>query len=405
MLAKILTGMLVVFLIKVLCAPFAFVGSAFAEITDIEEDADALYLMEAETGRVLHEYNGDKPWPPASLTKIMTLIIGLEGLEDGALQLDETTTVSTNAWETAGSQMYLDENQEVTIEDLLSGIAVVSANDASVALAEHMAGSVNRFVTKMNEKAKEIGLANTHFENPMGFYHPDQQITARDTAHLARYAVQNTPKILELESMPEFTFNNITQENRNKMLPILETSHSYPGTDGLKTGYISEAGYNFVGTSKQDDMRLIAVVLGSESEYKRFELTASLFDYGFSEYRKMDYLDPTTEIEKVEIKHGREKKLSAFPESSLSVVTRFSNPSELEKEFRTLENLEAPIEAGQKLGELIILEKGEAIARVDGIAQEDVEKAGIFTRIYRAVVGQVIDIFNSIKDFIVSLLP
>ena len=223
--------MIVAFIAHIMVAPMA--SSEQAQTFDF--DAEAVFLMEAETGRVLYEYNGDEALPPASLTKIMTLILGLEALEEGRIQADEEALTSTKAREMGegGSRMFLEENQRVSIMDLLTGIAVVSANDGSIVLAEHMHGSVDGFVREMNQKAQDIGLENTHFSDPIGLDHPDQYMSARDTARLSQYAINHTPKILELESITEFKFNvEDPQPNRNLMLPDRDTEYSYEGTDG-----------------------------------------------------------------------------------------------------------------------------------------------------------------------------
>ncbi|ACB84795.1 D-alanyl-D-alanine carboxypeptidase family protein [Natranaerobius thermophilus] len=375
---------------------------------EFDFDAESVILIEAETGRTIYENNAEKSWPPASLTKVMTLVIGLEALNEGELELEETTRVSAKANQTGGSQMFLRENQEVTIEDLLTGIAVVSANDGCVALAEHMEGSVNNFVNRMNEKAEEIGLENTNFKDPHGLASDGQYMNARDVARLSQYAVNETPKILELESITGFQFNiESTQYNRNLMLPDhpQTTRYSYEGTDGLKTGQIEEAGYNFVGTAQRDDMRLIAVVLGAEEQTERFNITRQLFDHGFSEYQKIKLFDEGDELEQVDVKDGSERQTMAISETEANVTTKFDNDQELEFVFQPKdEELRAPIQKGEYLGELLVIEDGKEIASIPGIAQDEVEELGFFGRIARTISDAISNTFESIKDSIVDFI-
>ncbi len=381
------------------------ISSGFAQEFDL--DAESVKLMEAETGRVLYEENSTETWAPASLTKIMTLVIGLEASEEGEIELDEKAVTSTEVYENiggVGSTMFLNENQEVSIEDLLTGIAVVSANDGTEVLAEHLEGSVDSFVDRMNSKADELDLDNTNFENPHGLPDDNQYITAQDIAQLSKYAVNNTPKILELESITEFKFNvEDPQPNRNLMLPDRDTEYSYEGTDGLKTGQTDEAGYNFVGTAERNGMRMIAVVLGTEEQNERFNIAHELMDYGFDEYHNETLLEENEEVGDVEVIDGTERQVNAVASESLTITTAYTDIEELDWNF-TPEQIKAPIEEGEAIGELEIYEDDEQIGTVTGVAKDQVDELGFFGRLFRTIGDGISGFFQNIRDTIMDFI-
>jgi len=232
-------------------------------------------LLDAATGQILYAQNPDLPIPPASITKIMTLYLTYEAVASGRVHWTDRVRVSKKARHTGGSRMFLDENTSLTLGDLAAGTSIVSANDGAVAIAEYIAGSTEDFVKLMNSKARELGMNQTVFKNPHGLPAKGQTTTARDILKLSRSYLATFPQALAIHSQKTYTYHNITQHNRNRLLK------KYPGADGIKTGFIAKSGYNIAATAKQGDTRLIAVVLGADTPGIRARETAKLLDEGF----------------------------------------------------------------------------------------------------------------------------
>ena len=237
--------------------------------------AASAIVMNADTGRILYAKNPDKPMQPASLTKILSLYLVQEALNDGRIKPSDKVKISVAAQLTGGSSMYLVDDKEVVLDDLIKGIAVVSANDASVAVAEHVGGSVEKFVEKMNAKAQELGMKRSHFMNPNGLPAKGQVSTARDILMLSRAYIRNYPEALRLHSIQEYTYKGITQQNTNSLLK------QSVDVDGLKTGFVRAAGFHLVATAKRGNTRLIAVVMGEKNPEIRAKETAQLLEQGF----------------------------------------------------------------------------------------------------------------------------
>jgi len=241
----------------------------------IKLKAKSAILVNDSTGRVLFAKNPDRPMQPASLTKILSLYLVHEAIAQGKIQSTDMVKISINAQITGGSSMYLVDETEVVLDDLIKGIAVVSANDASVAVAEHLGGSIDGFVRMMNAKAKTLGMKRSHFVNPNGLPAKGQVSTARDILKLSRAYIRNFPEALQVHSMQEYTFANITQRNSNNLLGQCED------VDGLKTGFVRAAGFHLVATAKRGDTRLIAVVMGEKNPRIRARDTTKLLEQGF----------------------------------------------------------------------------------------------------------------------------
>ncbi len=237
--------------------------------------ARSAILMDMTTGRILYAHNSEAPIQPASITKILTLYVADEAIEAGKVHLRDTVKISRKAGHTGGSKMYIQPGSEIPLEQLLTGVAVVSANDASVAVAEHIAGDVDEFVERMNLKAQELGMTKSVFKNPNGLPAKGQVTTARDMLTLAYEYLRRFPKSLQIHSQQFFTYRHITQHNRNTLL-----AH-YPNADGLKTGWVSAAGYHLIATAKRGETRLIAVVMGAKNPRIRAKETERLLDEGF----------------------------------------------------------------------------------------------------------------------------
>ncbi len=232
-------------------------------------------VMNAATGEILFQKDADRPLQPASVTKILSLYLIYEAIGEGRARFQEPVKISKKAWRTGGTRMFVDPGSEVRLEELIKGMSVVSANDASVALAEYIEGSEDAFVRKMNQKALLLGMTHSTFKNAHGLPAKGQRTTARDMARLSRDYIQRFPQSLQIHAMQFYTYHNITQHNRNLLL------RRYPGTDGLKTGYVHAAGYHIIATARRGDTRLIALVMGARTPAIRLRETAKLLDQGF----------------------------------------------------------------------------------------------------------------------------
>jgi D-alanyl-D-alanine carboxypeptidase (penicillin-binding protein 5/6) len=266
----------------------AFAGEAGAQTpAPFESKAKQAILLDSGSGKVLFEKNADELMHPASMSKIMTAIMVFERLKSGKLSLDDEFVVSENAWRnggatSGGSTMYAELNSRIRLEDLLKGVIVHSGNDACIVIAEGIAGSEAAFADLMTQRARELGLEKSTFKNATGLTDPEHQMTARELALLARYLIEVYPEYYKIYSIPEFTWNGITQPNRNPLLG------SYPGADGVKTGYVSAAGYGLTGSAKRDGRRLIMVINGLSSTRERADEAQKLLDWGFRQYRTVE---------------------------------------------------------------------------------------------------------------------
>lgn len=335
--------------------------------------AQSAILIEASTGQVLYDKNSDVPYPPASITKIMTLLLALEAIDEGTLDWDEKVTVSEKAWRTGhvGSTMFLEVGMEVTVDNILKGISIVSGNDACVAIAEHLYGSEDNFVQHMNKRAQEIGLTSTRFQNASGLPEPDHYMSARDIANLSAYTIETQPKILELESQREFTFNvEDPQYNRNPLLG------RYPGADGLKTGWTREAGYCLAGTAQQNNLRLISVVLNSPDERTRKSDSKTLLDYGFRNYAFEIVTGEGEIVAQAPVPDGKIREVNLKTSKALEAVVKQEDKAGLEKEV-IIHDISAPIRKGEKLGELVLVKNGETLSSVNLLAEEGIERSNI----------------------------
>ena len=343
-------------------------------------DAAAAFVLEPETGSVLYAKNADDPLPPASITKMMTQLLAFEALQGGRANLDDIVVVSEKAWRLGGSTMFLNVGQEVSFGDLLVGISVVSANDACIAVAEHLTGSEELFVQMMNEKAASLGMSNTRFENSTGLPSAGHYMSARDIALLGQEIVLHQPELLKLESQISFTFNDISQKNRNPLLG------RYTGADGLKTGWTNEAGFCLAATAVQNDIRLIAVALGTESESARLNVTRQLLDYGFRNFVMQVLLSPGEIAGEVPLQKGRERELKVTVASPLKVMVPASQDASVELVKKLTDTPTAPISEGAKVGMIQVVINGYVVNEGALVAAEDVRQANIFVRGFRSVV-------------------
>lgn len=347
-----------------------------------ETAAGSAVLMEASTGNILYEKNSDVSLPPASITKVMTLLLAFEAIEQNLIDWDDNVTISEKAWKMEGSKMFLMVGDTVKLGDIITGISVVSANDGCIALAEHLYGSENAFVQVMNQKAKELGMTNTTFKNTSGLPSDGHVMSAKDIAILSRYIIEKYPEILELESQTEFTYNDIKQYNRNPLLGVFE------GADGLKTGWTDEAGYCLVGTAKQGDIRMISVVLNTQSEKERLEASQELLTYGFRNFKIIDLIDAGEVVDTINVKNGDKSTVPVIADNSISLLVPISREDEIQVVTSIdSETINAPVTKGAIVGKIEIQLDDEVLATTDISASEDISRLGFFKTLFRKIVN------------------
>ena len=356
-----------------------FTSPVYSSEPEIELKAETAVLIEAETGTVLYAKAADKPMAPASLTKIMTLLLAMEELERGRVEWDTPITASQRTWETGGSTMFLNIGQSATFRQMIQGIAIVSANDACVAVAEHLLGSEAAFVQQMNRRAAELGLKNTNFTNTHGLHHPDQYMSALDAANLAAYFIKTQPEAAAYQSEREFTFNEIRQFNRNPLLG------AFPGADGVKTGSTPEAGMLLVASSMQEGMRLVSVVMNTASDQERKEDSEVLLSYGFRNYELVTLHETGAIAAFAAVNRGRIRELPLVARQPVAAVAPRGDENHAFTERLILSNpVEAPVEAGELIGNLqMIGPDGRVVSETELFAAEAVERLGFFRHLLR----------------------
>ena len=340
--------------------------------TDLGLNAKSAILMEEATGNILYESNPNERLPIASVTKVMTMLLIMEAVDSGKISLDDMVTVSENAMSYGGSTMFLETGEQLTVNDMLKGIAVASANDGCVAMAEHLAGSESAFVDMMNEKAKELGMENTHFMNTNGLDEDDHYSSARDVAIMSRELMKHET-IFNYTSiwMDTLRGGKFQLANTNKLIRF------YDGANGLKTGSTSKALCCLSAAAKRNDMQLIAVVLGAPTSAERFASAKSLLDYGFANYAVNTQITAGDEVQKIAVEKGVDKEVGVVAGDSCSTLVKKGQEDNITKEIKIVETITAPIEAGQKIGTMTISRDGEVISDIDLNASSAVEKKGI----------------------------
>ena len=347
-------------------------------------NADSYLVIDFDTGAVLVEHNADLQLPPASLTKLMTAYILAEEVELGRLSLSDSVRVSRNAWSqnpvfNGSSLMWIEPGKPVTVAELERGIVISSGNDATVAIAEHIAGSEVAFVDLMNQYAQKMGLTGTHFENSHGLPHPDHLATARDLAATAVAAIRDHPERYAVYKEQSYTYNDITQYNRNHLL------REDDSVDGLKTGYTSVAGYGLVASAKRDGMRLISVVMGSSSPSSRKAETRSLLNYGFRFFETQRSLNAGDVLSDARVWKGRSQQVSLGVLEDV-VLTLPRSTANLTTEIIVDDPLIAPLAVGDVVGRVMLSRAGELVTEVPLQTLEAVESAGFFARLWDSIV-------------------
>lgn len=326
-------------------------------------------LMEQTTGKVLFEHNAHEPLPPASVTKIMTMLLTMEAIENGRLAMDETVIASERAKSMGGSTIFLDTGEQMSVHDLLKGIAVASGNDACVAIGEHIAGSEQGFVDMMNARAAGLGMINTHFENTNGLDSDNHYISAYDIAVMSRELLKY-PQIFEFTTIWTDTLRGGATDlaNTNRLIRF------YSGANGLKTGSTSKAGYCLSGTAKRDDMQLIAVVMGAETSTQRFESCKALLDYGFANYTIARPAEDEQINAFVSVKKGVSDKIVPVIDKDFEALVDKSQKSQIKSKVELEDEVSAPIEKGDVLGKIIFTVEDEVIGECNLIAGEDIAR-------------------------------
>lgn len=324
--------------------------------------AKSYYLMDFHSGKALAGQQENLALPPASLTKIMTVYVVFHELAQGNLHLDDQVTVSEKAWRAPGSRTFIEVGKQVSVENLLKGVIVQSGNDASIALAEHIAGDERTFAELMNQHARQLGLTNTHYVNSTGLPAPEHYTTAHDLALLTQALIREFPQYYSWFRMKEFTYNGITQRNRNLLL------WRDPSVDGVKTGHTEGAGYCLVASANRNGMRLISVVLGTASENARASASQALLNYGFRFYITKKLLDNDKPLREVRVYKGDSETVPLGLSNPVYVTVPKGQEKQLTTEIDITPQIIAPVEQGQKLGNLKVMLKDETIAQYPVIA-------------------------------------
>lgn len=343
----------------------------------IETAAREAYLIDATTGTVLLDKNGDRAMPPASMSKIMTAYVVFDRIRQGRLSLEDKLPVSERAWRMGGSKMFVELGNEIRVEDLLRGVIVQSGNDACVVLAEGLSGSEEAFARELNSLAAEIGLRDSHFRNATGWPAEGHVMSARDLALLAQRMIEDFPEFYSYYSETEFTWHDITQSNRNPLL------YRNIGADGLKTGHTEEAGYGLTASAVQDGRRLILVVTGLESQRQRAEEAERLMRWGFREFDNFKLFEAGSVIEEAEVWLGSQARVPLVAPKDVLVTLRHADRDHLSASVTYEGPLAAPIEEGEPLATLRIEAPGIAGQEVTLVAGASIEEAGHLGRIYQ----------------------
>lgn len=386
---RVLTAVLTLLFSVGCCLPALAAEKQYENLTDLGLTSKSALLMEEDTGTILYEQNSHEALPPASVTKVMTLLLIYEGERDGKFDWTDTVQVSEHAASMGGSQVFLEEGETQTAADMTKSIAIASANDAAVAMAEFLAGSEEAFVQKMNERAKELGMEDTNFVNACGLDTEGHVSSAYDIALMSRELMENFPEIKEYTTTWQDSIVHKTRRgeetfgltNTNKLIQW------YDGATGLKTGSTGNALYCLSGTAERDGMGLIAVVMAAPDYKVRFREVMQLLDYGFANYAIEKGREKGYAMGEVPVEKGMTDTVEAVVAEEISVLVPKGKEAQWETRTELLPAVSAPVEAGTKVGELVYLRDGEEVGRVELTAGEDVAKANVDTMLRRMLAG------------------
>lgn len=341
-------------------------------------------LVDLTTNTVLYEKDADTPVPPSSMSKIMAIYVLFENMKKGSYKWDDTFKVSQKAWKTEGSRTFVQVDTDVKIQDLARGVIVQSGNDAAVTLAEGCAGSEEAYAELMTLKAKELGTKASSFRNATGLPHEEHLMSIRDLALIAQKTIQNFPEFYKMYGETEFTYNNITQPNRNTLL------RDFKGCDGLKTGFTEAGGYGLVASAVQDGRRLVVVVNGCEKAKDRIEDARKLLGWGYSYYSSPRLYKAGQSVGEADVWIGRKGKVSLVCNQDVYVTLPRMNVGDTKVTLRYKTPVEAPIKKGQKIAVLEVQAPNQPLRTIPLVAGEDVEKAGLFSRL-GAIISYLMD--------------
>lgn len=364
--------------VLLLCLPIvASPTPVWAAEDGLAPSSKSAILVDADTGTVLYEKNSREKLPPASITKIMTMLLVMEALEKGKISYEDQVRTSEYASSMGGSQIFLETDEVMKLEDLLKAVAVGSANDASVALAEHLAGTEGRFVEMMNRRAEELGMKDTRFQNPNGLPAPDHYSTAKDIAIMSR-------ELLKHREITRFTkiYEDYLRKDSKKPFWLVNTNKLvkfYEGLDGLKTGYTGEAGFCLAATAKRQDLRAIAVVMGEPDVKARNREITRMLDFAFNQYANRVIYKPGQLIGRLQVDKGEKNMIEVRSPQQFSVLMKKGeNPGDYRTKIRW-EKLKAPVRRGQFLGAVEVEKNGKTVARMELVSAREIPKAGIWT--------------------------
>lgn len=380
---KVIAGLVSFILITGMMVPNALAAEK-AEV-QFAENASSAIIMERDTGEVLYEKNSEESLPPASMTKIMTMLLIMEAIDKKQLKYEDMIRVSENAASMGGSQIFLEPGEEMSVQDMLKGIAVASGNDASVAMAEHLGGTESGFADMMNEKAKELGLEKTHFSNSNGLPIENHYTSAHDLAVIAK-------ELLKYEDITKFTgiYEDYLRQDTDNPFWLVNTNklvRFYPGVDGLKTGYTKEAKYGLTATAEKEGMRIIAVVMGSPSPKERNADVTTMLDFAFSQYKTHKLHERNEAVGEVKISKGQQKNVKAVTGESISILTKKTESiDQVVEKIELNENMKAPILKGDEIGTLIVENGGKVVSETPLVAEDEVLEASWWT-LFKRVLG------------------
>lgn len=353
---------------------------------DFDINAKSAILIDAKSGQVIYEKNSHEKLPPASVTKVMTMLLTMEALENNQIDLDDVVTISDRASSMGGSQLYMEPGEQQTVDTLIKGIAVCSANDACVAMGEYIAGSEELFVKQMNERAAELGMENTNFVNTNGLTVEGHYTTAYDIALMSRELLKH-PKIHDYLTiwMDTVTVGKPSRTDKTE-IGITNTNRlikTYPGANGIKTGYTDAAKYCLSASATKGNMTLISVVLGCPTTKVRFAESAKLLDYGFAAYESLHMASENQVMGKIRVDKGKSDFINAVAEDNINILVRKNEKQAIRKEIFLAENIQAPLKKGDIIGELVVYKNDEVYKTFPLVCETDVEKAGVLSMYYK----------------------
>ena len=377
------------FIYFLLITPFCFDVVAQSMVPKAPKlNLSSYILLEASTNTVIAEFNSDNQIAPASMTKVMSGYVIADQIANGSISLDDKVLISEKAWKTGGSKMFIEAGKRVSVKDLLSGIVIQSGNDATIAMAEYVAGSEEGFVDFMNAYASEMGLTNTLFQNSTGFSDPNHFTSAKDLAKLTQELINKFPDHYATYKEKEFTFSGIRQLNRNKLLWRDDS------VDGVKTGHTDSAGFCLISSARRNDMRLIAVVAGSESENERLTASQRLLEYGFRFYATQKLISQETRVTTAKVWGGKTNEVALGSTQDIYLTLPRSEFKNIKANYQFTNYLQAPIEIGEQIGSIEFTSNDRVVLSAPLMAIENVEAKGFFGMLWARLVYWITSLFS-----------